>query len=611
MCLRCAARAEEVLAEQEAAKPPLKYPAQLIHYGTLPAEQQPNFAAIEAVSNVAAGLEPDSGKIYGDKHEKLADRLRKAKDTGVDQSPHLIVEARAGTGKTTTLVEGVKRMLGQESDLTPSPQQKKIWDAMYLSAGRAQTICFVAFNRSIRDELKRRLPDGCEAYTLHGLGLKSASRAFGRGVQVSQNRVDDLVVELTGSRDKWELQRRRPGLLQAVCELVSLCKMDLTDPNVRCGEEETTIGVNWELALSDLASYYDVDLNSDAAEVFRLVPQVLDRCKDVARDNAIDYDDMIWLPVALGLPVFTYDVLLVDEAQDLNRCQQALAQKAGRRLILCGDPKQAIYGFAGADADSMPRMERLLSAEPRGCLHLPLTVTRRCGRAIVAEARRYVLDFEAHEACPDGVVGRMPYKDVRCLEENGERTGPVGQLSYVEFVRDGDMILCRCNAPLVSQCFRFLKAGRKAYVQGRAIGDSLVSLVERQKCETVEQLLPKLEAWLAAEQRKENAKRHPSKARLIALQDRYDCLVAFCENMLTTFEVTTRIKEVFSDASAGIRLSSVHRAKGLEADRVFILQPKEAPMPHPMAKSAWEREQERNLCYVAITRAIRELIYVS
>jgi superfamily I DNA/RNA helicase len=39
--------------------------------------------------------------------------------------------------------------------------------------------------------------------------------------------------------------------------------------------------------------------------------------------------------------------------------------------------------------------------------------------------------------------------------------------------------------------------------------------------------------------------------------------------------------------------------------------PKEAPMPHPLGKSPWEREQEYNLLYVAITRAIEELVFVT
>jgi superfamily I DNA/RNA helicase len=58
----------------------------------------------------------------------------------------------------------------------------------------------------------------------------------------------------------------------------------------------------------------------------------------------------------------------------------------------------------------------------------------------------------------------------------------------------------------------------------------------------------------------------------------------------------------------GTLLSSIHRAKGLEAKRVFILR--SDLLPHPMAKSEWAKGQEKNLSYVAKTRAIETLVYV-
>lgn len=56
-------------------------------------------------------------------------------------------------------------------------------------------------------------------------------------------------------------------------------------------------------------------------------------------------------------------------------------------------------------------------------------------------------------------------------------------------------------------------------------------------------------------------------------------------------------------------LSTIHKAKGLEAERVFILKPD--LMPHPKAKRGWEIDQENNLRYVAITRSKRELYLVN
>ena len=570
--------------------------------------------------------------ICCNKQQKLADRLRASRDTGVGNTPHVIVEARAGTGKTTTLIEGLKRVKGIESTLTPSPQQAKVWEAMELSKGKAQTICFCAFNKSIATELQSRVPDGCDAMTMHSLGLKTVQKAFGR-VQVNSYRVQDIISELL-EKDIRELRRTKPEVIKATEELVDLCKMNLYDPN-----KPVLLCIGEQDGLEQLANYYDVDCNGHAAEIFDLVPRVLERCKDVARDGCIDFNDMIWIPVVLDLNVYKYDLLLIDEFQDCNRCQHALAKKAGRRLICCGDPKQSIYGFAGADCNSMARMEQELSATERGCIHLPLTVTRRCGKAIVREAKKIVPDFEAFETNPEGKISRMTIKGGQVVDPNPNaldgKDYSYRVVPYQDSVQDGDMVLCRVNSPLVSECFRFIRAGRKANIQGRDVGAGLIKTIQKVMKDyepkyvpsgtaydgdvsytltgEIETLHHRLDDWLCAECKKENAKRNPSEQRLVNLQDRRDCLLCFTEGVRTTDEVVKKIEQVFTDdkSNSGIRLSSVHKAKGLEADSVYFLMPKEAPCPHPMAKTPWEKQQEMNILYVGITRAKHNLIYVT
>ena len=602
-----------------------------------------------------------SEPTHGKNQEKLADKLRQKKDTGVDTAPHLIIIARAGTGKTTTLVEGLKWLKGLKSSVVPSPQQQAVWTAICQSEGKAQTVCFVAFNKSIATELQQRVPEGCQAMTMHSMGYRAVRRAFPNLGNPNSYRVQDIIAELLET-DIRDLRRTKPVFIQATEKLVNLCKI-----NLRGGS-----GTDWEFVLQELAAHYDIDLNGQQAGVFALVPRVLERCKDVARDSCIDFADMVWLPIALDLPVYRYDLLLVDEAQDLNRCQQELAIKAGRRLILCGDPKQAIYGFAGADSESMIRMADILNrvspdaradivgkVDGRGCTTLPLTVTRRCGKAIVEEAKKIVPDFEAHESNSEGLVHTSSFKD-----KGTEKVAPLSESCYRGYVGNGDMILCRVNAPLVSECFKFLREGRKANIQGRDVGQGLISTIQKLMknfkpwnpptvddsaltgVQEIPILMASLSDWLRQEQRKENAKRNPSEARSIALQDRYDCLVCFTEDIHTEVccrlclgerqyedgddcpdcngrgveylpgtvrQVIQKIEDVFTDDKhgEGIKLSSIHKAKGLEAKRVFLLQPEGATIPHPMAKSAWQREQEMNLLYVAITRAKEELIYVS
>ena len=535
---------------------------------------------------------------------KLSDKVKKPATV----APHLIVEARAGTGKTTTLIEGLKLLFGQQPKITPSPQQKAVWDALILSKG-VSSVAFVAFNKSIAEELKTKVPAGVEAMTMHSMGMKAVNANFDR-LKVDSYRLDDLISEAIG-KDIRQLRQEAPEVLKATKELVNLAKMNLL------GLEEGGIIDDeeyWEEVLSELCTDFDIDTGTKKGLIFRLVPQVLNKCLQVSEDKRIDFSDMIWLPVALNLPVKQFDLLLVDESQDLNRCQQELARKAGKRLILVGDPKQAIYGFAGADSQSMNRMYDSLKGKDKvGCVVLPLTVTRRCGKAIVEEARKIVHDFSAHEGNPEGKISEALLKS-----ESPSDT-------YHKLVNEGDMVICRGNAVLISQCFKFIRMGRKANIQGKDIGRGLVTTIH--KCmkgysrvsdepESLYQeyleFLKRLDDWRSDELRKEQVKRNPNEARMIAIEDRYLCLYTFAEGKKSLQQIEEAIDSIFTDTkdSPGIKLSSIHKAKGLEAKRVFFLMPQECPCPHPMAKTPSAKEQEWNLRYVGITRAIEELVYV-
>jgi superfamily I DNA/RNA helicase len=116
---------------------------------------------------------------------------------------------------------------------------------------------------------------------------------------------------------------------------------------------------------------------------------------------------------------------MVDEAQDLSPLRQmfayAMAGPRGR-LVFVGDDRQAIYGFSGADTDSLTKIEQHLQAK-----RLYLTSTFRCGKAIVAKAKELVPDYEAAESnqrprswCP---TTRQPRATIRAAS-SALKTGP-------------------------------------------------------------------------------------------------------------------------------------------------------------------------------------------
>lgn len=450
---------------------------------------------------------------------------------------HVIVQARAGCGKTSTIVEAMK----------------------YVPKGKR--VLFCAFSKDVQTELASRIPRGVEAATLHALGRRAVVDAWG-SVELDKERAEDFVRE---AFDEWELDRQsKHGFksFRAACSLVSLAK-------------------NWLLddyqSLLDLVDHVGHE-SSFYPEVIDLVPGVLARCRE--KSATIDFDDMIWLPIVHDMQPRQYDVVFVDEVQDLNPCQIHLAKKLcapGGRIFAVGDDRQAIYGFRGASPGNVERLIEDLDAEV-----LPLPICYRCGREIVEFAQAGVPDLEAWDEAPQGRVSN----DV-----------------MLDGVRKGDFVLARTNAAVISICLEILAAGGRAYMVGRDITSGLLTLIESTKATTVNELRAKLQRWYEDEKARtgkqyEEIGRDP-KAALEALADRRECLTRLADASSTIAELKSLINRIATPSSAdAIRCSTVHRAKGLEADQVWVL-----------AESFTEDgdEEEQNLWYVASTRARKSL----
>lgn len=488
-------------------------------------------------------------------------------DAIVNSSQHMIVQARAGSGKSFTITHA----------LTLLPDTLKIG--------------FAAFNKHIAEELKSRVPSHVEAFTLHSLGFRALRMALGN-VQVDNDKIDGILDEIMDDEFMREVATRT-----AVKKLVSLCKATLADASSHA-------------VLDALADRYDVTIEEDGGaqasrfgdkkinmtvsrdRVFDLVPLVL--ATSNKRTSVIDMDDMIYLPVFLDCAIPNYDILFGDEAQDFNLCQQELIKRACKngRLILVGDNRQSIYGFRGADTISMSRMFDLLSATERGCKQLPLTYSRRCPKSHIELAKQIVPDITAMDEAIEGEV-------IYC-----------GEHRAAQMFKAGDMGICRVNAPLVKTAYQLIQRGIPAIVRGRDIGAGLSALVRTLKPTDLPDLVDKLERHVAKEKARLMAS-NKSGSMIAAVQDKADTLNALMEGANDLSELRARIDSMFSDTDRlddKVLLSSVHRAKGLEADRVFILNPE--LMPHPMASSKEDAEQEMNIAYVAATRSKNVLVFV-
>ena len=515
-------------------------------------------------------------------------------------APHVVVEARAGTGKTTTCCGAVEQILGIAPKFTPSQQQTDIWNL--IGQEKPNNIGVCAFSKIIQTELERRLPyDTVEVRTCHSFGCKilwNDNRT--KYSKHNDYKTSGIIQKLTGMTPV-DLKKKMKVSLYGACDLVQFAKYNLIDP---FSEDRLLHAEMFQLFADNGIDMMGCDPDKTievAIQAFRKSCTTEPNQRGYEHIPERDFADMIWLPIVLDIePTTKYDLLIVDESQDLNRCQQELVCRLGRRLVLVGDPKQAIFAFAGADCQSMPRMTERLKDTKRGVVTLPLNTTYRCGKKIVQAAQRFVPDYQAYEKNPDGeIFSGLP-------EEH-----------LVRHLNDGDMVLCRINAPLVSLCFSLLSCDKKAYIQGRDIGAGLVKMIEKSKTQTVDEFDLWLHDWYQTERERLLRKKVKSETALMNLSDKCRMMRVFTEKVRldaqnqdrtpTISALISLITNLFSDDKAGIRLSSIHRAKGLEADNVYIIRPEK--LPHPMAKTPQAREQEDNLHYVAITRAIKKLTY--
>jgi DNA helicase-2/ATP-dependent DNA helicase PcrA len=467
-------------------------------------------------------------------------------DWVVNGSGSAMVEAVAGSGKTTTGVEMVK-----------------------LAVQMGLSHIYLAFNKSIATELAAR---GVNGRTFHSLTYGVVTR-FKNVRNVDGDKLRKLCRELLN-----EKQQRAYG--QFVAKLVGLARQAGIGAGLAPGTHTEWL---------ELALHHDLEPDSDNAsmdEGIQLAQQLLAASND---SDMVDFDDLLYVAVKENLSLPKFDFVFVDEAQDTNAIQRALIRKimkSNTRLVAVGDPAQAIYGFRGADSDSMD-----LLAQDFGCVKMPLTVTYRCAKSIVEFAHNWVEHIEAAPGAPDGAVTDL-YK-----------------WDHTVFAAQ-DLVVCRTTKPLISLAYRLIRNRVAAHVMGREIGAGLKSLVNKMNAKGVDALVDKLNAYTDREVKKHLD--NDDAARAEAVRDKTDCILVIIEGMPETDRsvpgVLRAIDELFNDQAGGVKLATIHKAKGLEAHKVFWLNSSKCPAQ--WAKQDWQRQQEQNLCYVAATRAKAELVLI-
>lgn len=482
----------------------------------------------------------------------------------VNDSGNAVIEAVAGAGKTTTIVKGLQFMGGK--------------------------VFVGAYNSKMGAELKSRTADfpNVFASTFHGAGNKALRYAYNGkfALHTDGKKVANIV-------EHFCLQRNDLiTIAGAVPGIVSMAKQRGIGALVAAGDANDN--AVWQTMIDHFGLDDNLPDNARMDQVIAFSRAVLKSSN--AKLDVIDFDDMIYLPLLNRLRLFKHEFVLIDEAQDTNPTRRALAASMlapDGRLVAVGDPHQAIFGFTGADNDSLELIATQFAAK-----RLPLTVSYRCPKAVVAHARQWVSHIEAHESAPEGSVEQLSYKDL------------------AKVVQPGEAILCRFNKYLVSTCFMLIREGIAAKIEGRQIGAGLMALAERWKSvKTLTTLEDRLEDYRFKEVAKAVAKKQDT--RIDTVNDQVDTLKVLIGRARdlggsTVNDLKGVIDSIFGDNVTGddiVTLCSAHRSKGLEWDTVYILD-RAALMPSRNVTQDWAREQEINLIYVAVTRAKKRLIEV-
>ena len=414
----------------------------------------------------------------------------------------------------------------------------------------------------------------------------------------------------TGKRYDFKLGNYKEGILKEFHnELVEYTNsLDVECPNY--WDTRSIVLKLIDNCRNELVNFYDheqieqlrikhgLELNDENCKkrIFNFVGNILQSGIDelLGKDKAKkrpDFEDQIFMPVYVSKKYklnhsFKFDLIIVDECQDLSKCQLELiklCRHQNSRFLFVGDPRQAIYGFAGADTNSFNRIKENLN-----CTYYPLSVNYRCPKSVLQLAKKYCPEIEPCDNAPEGEIIKIKDSEV-CLR-----------------VQPGEVVLCRLTAPLVKCAIQCIKLQKPAKIKGRDIAEQLTKRLK--EIESIEgfayiDFFDYCNKYYNAKTEKLIGK-VGTENYIATLMDEKEALEACYSQFImadSINELSREIDAIFEKEDSLITLQTIHKAKGSEAEIVYILHYDK--MPFKFKKTTDEQlEQERNLTYVALTR---------
>lgn len=513
---------------------------------------------------------------------------------------NILIEALAGTGKTFTLIQAIK-----------------------VCNDRNLSVMYIVFGKRDKNAAVAKVGKTCLVKTSNGAGHALLSE------YAKKNKLGKIKLDQYLAGNLLKAQWKKEGIIEgenwSCSKAVFMACIQLCDKarNVLPLNHKTykmPTDDNW----IDLMVRFNINIkDEEVADVLSWSTWLFSELCNLKniKEHGIDFCNQIFLPSYYEMrPTQHYDRVMLDETQDQNYPTRKIAELYLNphigKFIAVGDGNQAIYEWRGADSDSMQEMEKLM-AKYGNITKLPLTECRRCPVSVIEEAKHFVADIKA---IPDAKLG-----EVRHITAESE---------FLEelHTKQKGLVLCRKNAPLVKYCMYLLSNGIEAQIMRSNIVTEILDLIDQcspnnghtEVCE----LLKQMDSYFSIKAAKSTNKKY-----LEVLGDKIKVVQTLIEKANGKIKETQDIKiyidrlfpiEITNNEGVDVNVndldikerselcilfSSVHSAKGGEAETVYMLSPFDNE--GSLWDEVWISEKEaRNLSYVAITRSMNKLIYV-
>lgn len=445
------------------------------------------------------------------------------------------VQALAGTGKTSTMLMLARRM----------PDKR---------------IAYIAFNRSIADEAKRKFPRSVTADTSHG---------FARRVMINTL----LKTKISKAGRNGGAWHRPADLAQALGITAPLrYRGGKIDPEDVARIVKEAIVKYRESADQEIEAHHLGAKWARTPAARALLDVVRRAWADIADPNSnnvlFSHDDYLKL-WALTSPRLNYDLIIFDEAQDINPVLKKVIENQTVQTVVVGDSHQAIYEFRGAiDA---------LRDWPADVV-LPLTQSWRFGSDVAALGNAYL------QLLGSGLV----------LEGNPALSTSVGP------VETPDAVLSRTNVGAIGAVFAGFEAGRRVALVGggRDIEDVAKAAQDLQRGRRTKH--PELATFASWSEVRDHAEEEGDKSlqMFVRLVDKYSA-----EGLIGMIRDLVPEDAKSEETRPDVIVSTAHKAKGREWDNVRIADDFPQPKEDETTGELVLDPGELRLAYVTVTRA--------